>query len=68
MRRREFILLLWGMATSSLSARAQRSQRVRRIGVLMAFRAGDAEGLYRARTIADALQDLGWRDKGSARI
>jgi putative tryptophan/tyrosine transport system substrate-binding protein len=68
MRRREFILLLWGMATSSLSARAQQPQRVRRIGVLMGFRAGDAEGLYRARTIAEALQDLGWRDNYSARI
>jgi putative tryptophan/tyrosine transport system substrate-binding protein len=34
MRRRDFILLLWGLATWSLSARAQQSHRMRRVGVL----------------------------------
>jgi putative tryptophan/tyrosine transport system substrate-binding protein len=34
MRRREFILLFWGVGTWPLSARAQQPHRVRRVGVL----------------------------------
>ena len=68
MRRREFVSLICGAAVWPLMVHAQQPHRVRRIGVLMAFTAGDAEGLYRARTIAQELQDLGWRDNYSARI
>jgi putative ABC transport system substrate-binding protein len=68
MRRREFVLLICGAAAWPLTVRAQQPHRVRRIGVLMAFTAGDAEGLYRARTIAQELQELGWRDNDSAQI
>ena len=49
MRRREFILLL-GSATSSalawpLVVRAQQPERMRRIGILLAATAGDAESV-----------------------
>jgi putative ABC transport system substrate-binding protein len=41
---------------------AQQSGRVRRIGVLMPFKAGDALALRRAKIFTQALQDLGWTD------
>jgi putative tryptophan/tyrosine transport system substrate-binding protein len=41
---------------------------VRRIGVLMGFTAGDAEGLRRAVIFTQELQKLGWTDGQNARI
>ena len=43
MRRREFISLLGGAAAWPLTAQAQQSERMRRIGVLMNSAADDPE-------------------------
>ena len=63
MTRREFITLLGGAAVAwPLAARAQQSERMRRIGVLMYWTADDAEGQARLTAFAQALKQLGWSD------
>jgi putative ABC transport system substrate-binding protein len=60
MRRREFITLIGGAAaTLPLATRAQQ-ERMRRIGVLMPFVAGDPEAQVRSTVFAQTLQQLGW--------
>jgi putative ABC transport system substrate-binding protein len=64
MRRREFVMLVTGMASFSLTARAQQSERTRQIGVLMGLAADDPEAQDRIGAFERALQELGWT-KGS---
>ena len=71
LRRREFITLTGGAAACAfrpLAARAQQSERVRRIGVLMYLAADDAEGQARLAAFTQALQQLGWSDGRNIRI
>jgi putative tryptophan/tyrosine transport system substrate-binding protein len=61
MRRREFIAALGGVAASwPLAVRAQQSDRVRRIGVLMTLAADDPEAQPRNAAFLQALGELGW--------
>src|SRR5882672_8636645 len=68
MRRREFITLIGGAATWPVAARAQQPDRVRSIGVLMAFPEGDIEGNARLASFQQGLNALGWVDGRNLRI
>jgi putative ABC transport system substrate-binding protein len=69
MRRRAFITLLGGAAAAwPRAARAQQSERVRRIGVLMPLAADDAEGQARLTAFLQGLRELGWTDGRNVRI
>ena len=67
-KRREFITLLGGAATWPLAARAQRSDRMRRIGVLMNLAADDAEGQSRVAAFLQSMRELGWSSDRNMRI
>jgi putative tryptophan/tyrosine transport system substrate-binding protein len=63
MRRREVISLLGGATASwPLAARAQQPDRVRRIGVLMAYAESDQEGQAFVAAFREGLQKLGWTE------
>jgi putative ABC transport system substrate-binding protein len=67
--RREFIAGLGGsVATWPLVARAQKADRVRRIGVLNAYAESDAEGQSRAATLQQGLEKRGWTIGRDVRI
>ena len=60
MRRREFVTLVGGAAAWPLVARAQQAERVRQIGVLMAFAGPVAQSNFKA--FQGALTKLGWAE------
>jgi putative tryptophan/tyrosine transport system substrate-binding protein len=60
MRRREFITLLGGAVALPLSARAQHSRRVHRVGVIVLYRENDREGQLRVRAFQEGLEQAGW--------
>ncbi len=69
MKRRELIGLLGGAAVAwPLTARAQPSDRMRHIGVLMNTGPDDPEGKARNVAFERALQELGWTDGRNVRI
>src|SRR5262245_59985175 len=69
MNRRTFITVLSGAATAwPLAARAQQSERVRRVGVLTNLAADDPEGQVRFTAFAQALAQLGWTVGQNLRI
>jgi putative tryptophan/tyrosine transport system substrate-binding protein len=68
MRRREFITLVGGTATWPLVARAQQPERMRRIGVLMAYAESAEEGQAVVEAFRQELQKLGWTDGRNLRI
>jgi putative ABC transport system substrate-binding protein len=59
-RRRELIVALGGVAVWPLVARAQQTERMRRIGVLMGFAETDREGQIFVAAFQAGLHELGW--------
>src|SRR3981081_37091 len=69
MRRREFITLLGGAAAAwPLTARAQQSERIRLIGVLMGGAETDLESPARVKAFEETLARLGWMVGRNLRI
>jgi putative ABC transport system substrate-binding protein len=68
MRRREFITLVGGAAAWPLAARAQQSERVRRIGVLMNGAATEAARQSWVAAFNEALRGLGWAEGQNIRV
>ena len=68
MRRREFFIFLGSTATGPLAARAQSSDRLRRVALLMGFPEGDAEGRACASAFQRRLEELGWQDGRNIKI
>lgn len=68
MRRRAFIILLGGAFVWPVITRAQQSEAVRRVGVLMNRGADDPQGQARLAAFQQRLQQLGWTDGGNVRI
>ena len=69
MKRCEFIGLIGGAAAWPLVARAQRGERVPRIGVLLsAYSEADIAGQARVAAFVKSLHALGWEDNRNIRI
>jgi putative tryptophan/tyrosine transport system substrate-binding protein len=68
MRRREFITLIGSAAVVPLVARAQPSESMRRVGVLMSTAADDREGQARIAAFRQGLQKLGWTEGQNVRL
>jgi putative ABC transport system substrate-binding protein len=71
MRRREFIVILGCLASTTpwpFTARAQQSNAARRIGVLMSGNAEDEEAKNALAAFLRGLQQLGWTDGRNLRI
>jgi putative tryptophan/tyrosine transport system substrate-binding protein len=66
--RRRFITLLGGTVAWPLTARAQQSERMRRVGVLMPFAENDSDAQANITAFRQALQTLGWTDSRNVRI
>ena len=68
MKRREFITLLGGAAAWPLAARAQQSDGMRRIGVLMGLAEDDPETKARLAAFRQGLDKRGWSEGRNVRI
>jgi putative ABC transport system substrate-binding protein len=66
-RRREFITLLGGATAWPVAARAQQD-RMRRVGVVMAYTEKDANGQLQVAAFRQQLQKLGWTEGRNIQI
>ena len=69
MRRREFITLLGGAAAAwPLIVRAEPTERLRRLGILLAVAESDADVRAGIAIFQQTLQELGWKESRNIRI
>lgn len=69
MQRREFITLAGGAAaTWPLAARAQHTDRVRRVSVLLGLAENDSEAINRVKAFRLGMRDLGWIEGRNVQI
>ena len=69
MRRRDFIKVIAGSTAAwPLAARAQQSERVRRIAVLLPGREDNQESRHRFAVFRDELKELGWTEDHNIRF
>jgi len=69
MKRREFITLLGRAAAAwPLAARAQQTDRMRRVGVLMGYSEADPAAQAQVAALRQELQKLGWDERRNIRI
>src|ERR1700732_2487249 len=61
MRRRDFIKVMTAVAAAwPHASRAQQGETMRRVGILLPYREGDAEGLTVVAAFQEGLRGLGW--------
>ena len=68
MKRRQFIAGLGSVVAWPMTARAQQGERIRRIGVLMAFEENDPQGKSYLLAFMQGLGELGWADARNVRV
>jgi putative ABC transport system substrate-binding protein len=69
MRRREFVTLLGGVTVAwPLTARAQQTDRMRRVGVLMGYGEADPEAKAMLAEFTHGLSALGWNEGRNLRM
>src|SRR3954454_12394535 len=68
MQRRAFIGLVGAAVSWPFAARAQKTERMRRVGVIVGTKEGDPEGTARLAAFTQGLADLGWMNGSSVRI
>jgi putative ABC transport system substrate-binding protein len=67
-KRREFITVLGGATAWPLTARAEKNDGVRRVGVIMGFAENDEVWQAYLASFRQGLQELGWTDGRNIRF
>jgi len=69
MRRREFITVLCGVAPAwPLVVRAQQSERMKRVGLLVGYNEDDTQGQASVAAFRQKVRELGWAEGGNVLI